>query len=115
MDSVKNTNRDNHYPRNDNMIIATQNISLFRKDKIYQAHVIMVQDELTEPSLHLDKLHPEEKKRYLKFEYKRRKKSYLLGRLASKYAIMSLTGISDPTTIWIDSGVFEFPVVRMKK
>jgi 4'-phosphopantetheinyl transferase EntD len=76
--------------------------------------IAFVQGKLDELFLHLEKLHYKEKKRYDMFIHNRRKTSYLLGRLTAKQALMNLTKVSISNSIWIDSGIFGFPVVRCK-
>jgi 4'-phosphopantetheinyl transferase EntD len=91
-----------------------QNVTMRRGSDIHIVAIAFVQGKLDELFLHVEKLHHKEKKRYYMFVHDRRKTSYLLGRLAAKQALMSLTKVSIANSIWIDSGVFEFPVVRCK-
>ena len=67
---------------------------------------------LKECQLHLDRLHPNEQLVYRNYHYNQRKTSYLLGRLSAKQAILPLINISSPKSIWIDRGVFQFPIVK---
>ena len=94
------------------MIETSENIVLSRKDREFGVCVSMVQGGLDELSLYLDRLHPKEKMVYQTFQYDRRKVSYLLGRFSAKRALIGLRGMTVWESIWIDSGVFEFPVVR---
>ncbi|MDO5976974.1 4'-phosphopantetheinyl transferase superfamily protein [Flavivirga jejuensis] len=87
---------------------------MMRENDIHIVAVAFVQSKLDEVFLHVEKLHHEEKKRYYMLIHDRRKISYLLGRLAAKQALMSLTKVAIENSIWIDSGIFGFPVVRCK-
>ncbi len=90
----------------------SEKIVLSRKEGNFQAAIALVEGELNELSLCLDRLHPKEIKRYKTFCYDLRKVSYLLGRFSAKQAIMHLTENIHPSAICIDSGVFEFPIVQ---
>lgn len=59
-------------------------------------------------------LHPEELKYLESLKYPIRRKSYLLGRISAKKALNQIT--SQPSSsIFIDKGVFQFPVVNYIK
>ncbi len=89
---------------------------LTRKDnKVYSAVIASVKGNLEVLGRQVNKMHRKEKSRFNKFEYDQRKQSYLLGRLSAKQAIMGLTRFYLPKKIFIDSGVFLFPIVRNKK
>ncbi|MBC8756559.1 4-phosphopantetheinyl transferase family protein [Kordia sp. YSTF-M3] len=62
--------------------------------------------------LELEALHPKELEIYSSFKHEPRKMSYLLGRLSAKKAIYELTDFNELNTIFIDTAVFEFPVVK---
>ncbi len=94
------------------MIEAFENIVLSRKGREFKACVSLVQGSLDELSLYLRRLHPKETMKYRSLQYDRRKLSYLLGRFSAKRALMNLKGMARWESIWIDSGVFDFPVVR---
>ena len=87
-------------------------INLIRDKQQFPATVSFLQGALPELLLYLNKLHPEEARVYNNYQHKRRKESYLLGRLSAKEAILSLTNIHQPKSIWIDTGVFRFPIVK---
>jgi 4'-phosphopantetheinyl transferase EntD len=72
----------------------------------------MVQGTLETLASQLDQLHPVERARYDLCKYARRKESYLLGRLSAKAALAELTGFNDAAELLIDTGVFNFPVVK---
>lgn len=91
---------------------STVNIELFQKEKKYKANFSFIQAKLDELVLDVDMLHFKEKNCFDRFKYDRRKLSYLLGRLSAKHALVKLTGVQLPNTIHIDSGSFEFPVVK---
>ena len=59
-------------------------------------------------------LHPEERRRYHQLRFDRQKQAYLLGRVAAKRAIRVLAPQVAPSDIFIDAGVFGFPVVRSR-
>lgn len=59
-------------------------------------------------------LHPEEKRHYHQLKYDRQKRAYLLGRVAAKRAIRALAPRVASSDIFIDAGVFGFPVVRSR-
>tara|TARA_Y100000385_G_C13104176_1_gene646460 strand:+ start:1821 stop:2561 length:741 start_codon:yes stop_codon:yes gene_type:complete len=87
-------------------------ILLNREKQEFQACIACIQGELKEGILYLEKLHPNEKAIYKTYQDDRRKESYLLGRLTAKQAILELRNISSSKLIWIDTGVFQFPVVK---
>ena len=87
-------------------------IKLQREQQQYEAALALVQSGAKDGELYIDKLHHKEKAIYHSHRYERRRESYLLGRLAAKQAIITLTENDRPDTFWIDSGVFQFPVVR---
>ncbi len=58
-------------------------------------------------------LHQEEKMYYETLKNNRRKKSYLLGRISAKVAISEILVVKVPlSSILIQSGIFQFPVVK---
>ena len=87
-------------------------IELIRDKQDFSANVSFIQGALPDLLLYLDKLHSEEEAVYNSYQHKRRKESYLLGRLSAKEAVLSLTNINQPKSIWIDTGVFQFPIVK---
>lgn len=87
-------------------------LPLVRKEQEFQACVALIQGELKECSTHLNKLHAKEKDTLFGYQHDLRKRSYLLGRIAAKKAIQSLLGSIEPSAFWIDSGIFQFPIVK---
>ncbi len=57
-------------------------------------------------------LHQEELKRYNSYTSDIRKQSYLLGRYCAKKALQKHCNISIPSSIWIEPGVFNQPVIK---
>ena len=87
-------------------------LPLIRANGQYEAALALAQGDLNTGKSQLDKLHPQELAIYQNYQYNRRKESYLLGRLSAKQAIQELSGINNPSSIWIDTGVFQFPIVK---
>jgi 4'-phosphopantetheinyl transferase len=87
-------------------------INLIREKQDFQASVAIIKGGLPELALQLNKLHPKEKDTFDQYKYDRRKASYLLGRLSAKHAVLNLTDTNRPQSIWIDSGVFQFPIIK---
>lgn len=59
-------------------------------------------------------LHSEEQKYFKTVKFKKRIKSFLLGRYAAKLAISSLTGEKSLSEIYVQSGIFTQPIVIAK-
>lgn len=97
------------------METISKNFLLYRGNKAISIAVATVSGKLQKLSIYLKHLNEQEKFRFQEMRYDRRKTSYLLGRLSAKSALSSLTGISDVSQIFIDTGVFDFPVVRSSK
>ena len=72
----------------------------------------LVTGTLTELSSKLDYLSKNELDIYRSFKHDPRKTSYLLGRISAKTGIQALTGIIDLSEQSIDTGIFEFPILR---
>ncbi len=87
-------------------------IQLTRGEQAFAACLALVNGAFEELSGHLEMLHPEEKAVFQSYEYELRKKSYLLGRLSAKVAVMGYASLKEAESVWIDSGVFNFPVVK---
>ena len=87
-------------------------LPLIREKRKFYACFSLMQGKLEQIKLHVEKLHPEEKVIYQNYQYNGRKESYLLGRLSAKQAVLGLTGLSNPKSIWIDAGVFLFPIAK---
>lgn len=87
-------------------------LPLIREGQTFYACAVMARGEWAMGAPPAGQLHPEEKAIYDAFPSRRRKESFLLGRLSARQAVLGLTGISNSHALWIDSGVFQFPVVR---
>ncbi len=88
-------------------------ILLKRKTNHYIAGFCVLHKELAELEQEVDILHPEEYTYYRSLRFDRRKESYLLGRIAAKKAISQLLDKKSLiTSISIQFGVFQFPVVK---
>lgn len=88
-------------------------ILLERGENNFKAAFCVINEELLELVKETDLLHPEEKTYYETLKYDRRKKSYLLGRIAAKQAVSKLLGKDQAIDSFsIQFGVFNFPVVR---
>lgn len=94
------------------MCIVSERLLLHREEKLVPVVVAMVRGRLESLANYLDQLHLDERARYDSFKHARRKESYLLGRLSAKAALSELTGFTDTASIFIDTGVFDFPVVK---
>lgn len=86
-------------------------ITLDRKDAQYRIGYGLIKNELPKLMPCINMLHPYEKEYLENVRYNARKQSYLLGRIAAKKALLELT-TEVPDSIWIDKGVFNFPVVK---
>jgi 4'-phosphopantetheinyl transferase len=87
-------------------------ITLTNEQQPFKAVAALVQGGWEDLCQHVGELHPKERAVLDGYPHERRKKSYLLGRLTAKKAIASLAGIDRLSSIWVDVGVFQFPVVR---
>ena len=88
-------------------------ILLRRKTSNFLVGFCIIRKEFPELEKQLFLLHPDEKKYYASLKFEKRKISYLLGRIAAKTAILELDSIkSTMQSFAINSGVFQFPVVK---
>ena len=87
-------------------------ISLQRKDTEFSGGYGILKQELPELLQDISMLHPEEKKYLNTLKFNRRKHSYLLGRVASKQALSQLITTQKPGAVFVDSGIFQFPVAK---
>lgn len=94
------------------MMDIVTSIEMARKKKSYYASIAFMTGSITTLSPYLNKLHLEEVNCYNSFKHERRKLSYLLGRLSAKAALLEMDENVESSLIWIDSGVFQFPVVK---
>lgn len=83
-----------------------------RADGNFYAAFCVIKEGLPVLAQHLSLLHPEEHACYRTFRTDIRRESYLLGRYAAKFALAHLEEIKDLHSLYIDSGIFQFPVVR---
>lgn len=86
-------------------------ITLDRKDAQYRIGYSLIKNELPKLMPYINMLHPSEREYLENIKHNKRKQSYLLGRIAAKKALSELT-THVPDSIWIDRGVFHFPVVK---
>ena len=95
------------------------NIRMRRKENLFIAGLALIQGDLDKLVKNIESLHPMELTQFHKYKYDRRKESYLLGRLSVKQAVkqaeMHLNQAIHPKKIWLDSGVFRFPILRCLK
>jgi 4'-phosphopantetheinyl transferase len=90
----------------------TGKLPLHRTENEYLAAFCILQKSLTGLTGSLSLLHKNELQYYHTLQYPKRKQSYLLGRVAAKKAIVELFPQYDPAAIFIDTGVFSFPIVK---
>jgi len=95
------------------MIIEKQiSLTLSRENENFQAAISLINGRLEELRDKEHLLHSEEKNLFHSLKHEARQQSYLLGRIAAKSAL----GVYAPSIIahhiWIESGVFLFPVVK---
>jgi 4'-phosphopantetheinyl transferase len=96
---------DNQHPKKGTILLK-------RKEKNFVASFCFIKKGLPHLIKDLSFLHPDEEKYYYSLKFDPRKASYLLGRNSAKQAIYQLTGIEDMQSIFIDFGIFQFPIVK---
>lgn len=89
-------------------------IILDREKMNFMASFCIIRSDLPELEEKLKLLHPNEINYYKSLIHYKRKLSYLLGRVAGKKAISEIIG-EDGELIFIDSGIFKFPVIKSTK
>lgn len=89
-------------------------IILDRKKVSFKASFCIIRSDLPGLEEQLKLLHPNEINYYKSLVHYKRKLSYLLGRVAGKKAISEIIG-EDGELIFIDFGVFKFPVIKSTK
>lgn len=94
------------------MRVIQQRLTLKRGSRTIDCGIGLATGALQACLAHLDALHPQERNVLENYRYDVRKLQYLLGRLASKNAIQVLNSQVFPADIWIDFGIFQFPVVK---
>jgi 4'-phosphopantetheinyl transferase len=90
-------------------------LALSREGQTFNAGLAFVQGDLNDLLLSRQLLNHNERVFFDSLQFDRRKTSYLLGRISSKNALMNFTGITIPESIWLDFGVFQFPIVRCRE
>lgn len=94
-------------------MIITEIILLKRKETDFRSGFCLIRQNLNDLKNNLQLLNTVEYDYYQSLKFEKRQKSYLLGRISAKQAVMKLSaGQSDPKSFYIDSGVFQFPVVK---
>lgn len=88
-------------------------ITLERPFKSFVAGFCILKAELPDLIKQCALLHDDELEYYKNLIFDRRKASYLLGRIAAKKAIGELIGEEHIHSVFIDMGIFQFPVVKM--
>lgn len=94
------------------MKVHTDIVFLKREDANFKASFCVVNEALSELVKQTSILHPEEKAYYKTLKFDRRKKSYLLGRIAAKQAVFKLLDNKLINSFSIAFGVFYFPVIK---
>lgn len=87
---------------------------LNRTDRTFKAGFSIIKENLTGLSKYFSLLHPNERAYLDSLRFDRRRASYLLGRVAAKQAISRLEEGVGMDAVFIDSGIFQFPVVKSK-
>ena len=88
-------------------------ITLKRTSKSFVAGFCILKAELPDLIEQYALLHNDELEYYKSLAFDRRRTSYLLGRIAAKKAIGELIGEEHTHSVFIDIGIFQFPVVKM--
>lgn len=81
--------------------------------KNFIAGFCLVKAQLADLIRHYFILHTDEIKYYETLVFDRRKASYLSGRIVAKKAISELVSIDNIQSVFIDFGIFKFPVVKI--
>lgn len=87
-------------------------IILKRHDENFEAGFCIIKEDLHDLVKKKPILHTKEAKYYDTLKFNKKKESYLLGRLAGKLAIDVLNPHANLSSILIESGVFQFPIVK---
>lgn len=86
-------------------------ITLYRDNNSFDCSYAIVSGELPDAKIN-ELLHPDERKKYHSFPFNARQQSFILGRIAVKYAILVGNPSVCPKNIHIDSGVFNYPYLK---
>jgi 4'-phosphopantetheinyl transferase len=90
-----------------------QSLELKRKDGTQHSELCVVSLSLAELREYAKSfLHPREFSYFSSLAYERRQLSYLLGRFAAKQALVHYGMEAVLTDMWIEPGVFDFPVIH---
>jgi len=93
-------------------LFIKEKITIHRNENILHTGFCLAELSLQElVSSRLEYLHPKEYKYYSTLQHDKRRHSYLLGRYCSKHALGKLIGLQQSNEIFIDSGVFNQPIV----
>lgn len=90
----------------------TDGITLTRGDQTMMAGYSIVTGTMDAMTGYLPQLHAVEREYYDTLKSDRRRQSYLLGRIAARNAIAAVVPENNPGSVFIDFGVFHFPVVK---
>lgn len=90
----------------------TGKLLLKRETKNYEAGCCILKCSMPEILKEVPLLHPQEKAYFDTLQFDRRRESYLQGRIAAKKAVNALHPHADLSSILIDQGIFQFPVVK---
>lgn len=88
------------------------NILLERDHGNFKAGFCIIKDKLPALTAHFSLLHPKEHAYYSTLKADSRRESYLMGRYAAKFAVSQLAEVGNMQSLHIDSGIFQFPVVK---
>jgi len=94
------------------MSTSKGNITLLRATRDFNAGFGLIKGRTPDLEEFLDVLHPAERNVFDCLPTAIRKDSYLLGRVAAKMAISMIVGPAAMPSVYIDRGVFMFPVVK---
>lgn len=92
--------------------ISGGKIRLSRKHSSHTAAFSVIHASLEEMKSRLNDLHPKERAVSQNYKYNARKKSYLLGRFASRAALSLLMPKEKVSAVFVGNGVFSFPIVE---
>jgi len=88
------------------------NITLHPATHDFTAGFGLIRGRAPDPEISPAALHPVERKVFDSLPTAIRKNSYLLGRIAAKMAISMIVGSEAMPSVFIDQGIFKFPVVK---
>lgn len=92
--------------------ILNGKVCLTREKSSYKSVFSIIKEDLVNLLAYTVFLHPQEQAYFDTLSYDKRKISYLLGRIAAKNAVAELTGLQEFRSLFIDFGVFQFPVLK---